>query len=698
MPTIDELKQIRIDKLDAARRAGIDPYPGSIRREQTIAEAREMNGRVVAVVGRVMGKRGHGKLDFLDVRDGTGEVQIVVKADEVSESVYKILDLVDLGDFLAVQGVVGKTQTGELSVFATDIQLVSKALRPLPSEWHGLKDIEERYRQRYVDLVINSGVKEIFITRTKVIRFLRQFLDKHGFLEVETPVLQPIYGGASAKPFVTKHNTLDEQMYLRIAVELYLKRLIVGGFDKVYEIGKNFRNEGIDRQHNPEFTMLEYYWAYADYEQLMVFTELMISELVIEIRGSKIITYQGEMLDFTPPWPRKSYRDVVLEYSGIDINLANSEKELLEQISHKRINLDLTGVVGNGAILDTLYKATARPHLTGPMFLTQRPTAFVTLAKRLPIDLDKTASFQLLIAGKEVINAYNELNDPLDQAKRWRESEELGKRGQEEHEAFDHDYIRALEYGMPPTAGWGMGIDRLVSLLTDQPNIKDVILFPTLRSEEFKVELKEIKTSGVSKKMITTMSGVNAQLTKDQAVKILKFHTKNQNLHRHCYAVGYAMRALAMKLGGDPDVWEVLGVLHDADWEETKDTPDRHTRRTLEWLKEMGIVDGPIVHALMSHNKKYTQLAELDGLMEWALEIVDELTGFIVAVALVRPEKKLSFVTVEAVLKKWKMEEFARAVDRGQIEQCEERLGIKLPEFIKIVLTVMQENHEELGL
>ncbi len=696
MSTIDELKQARIDKLEAVRRAGIDPYPGSIKREQTITEARQMEGRDVAIAGRVIRKRTHGKLHFLDVRDGTGEIQIVVKADEVSESVYKILDLVDLGDFLAAQGLVGKTQAGELSIFITDLQLVSKALRPLPSEWHGFKDIEERYRQRYVDLIINPGVKEIFITRTRVVRYLREFLDLHGFLEVETPVLQPIYGGASAKPFVTQHNTLDEQMYLRIAVELYLKRLIVGGFDKVYEIGKDFRNEGIDRQHNPEFTMLEYYWAYADYEQLMVFTELMISKLVAEIKNSQKITYQGETLDFTPPWPRRSYRDVVLEYAGIDINLANSEKELLEQISQKRINLDLTGVVGYGAILDTLYKTTARSHLVGPMFLTNRPTAFVTLAKRLPGDPDKTSSFQLLIAGKEVINAYNELNDPVDQALRWRESEALADKGQDEHEAFDHDYIRALEYGMPPTAGWGMGIDRLVSILTDQPNIKDVILFPTLRKEVFEVGTKE--TISVKEKLGVATNSSGNQLARAQAIDLLHTHMQNTNLRRHCLAVGYAMRSLAEKLGGNPDVWEVLGILHDADWEETKDDPTQHTRKTLEWLRDLDITDGPIVHALMSHNRKHTKLAQMDGLMEWALETVDELTGFIVATVLVQPEKKLATVSVDSVMRKWGKNEFARAVDRTQIEQCEEKLGIPLPEFIGLTLTAMQTHLDELGL
>lgn len=483
MATIDELKKIRAQKLAALKTKGIDPYPADVIRKQTVVKARAMSGKEVAVAGRIMGLRGHGKIYFLDLVDGTGKIQVVVKSDACDQKSFAIAHLLDLGDFLAVQGEVGKTQAGETSVFAKTFQLISKSLRPLPSEWSRLKDIEERYRQRYVDLVVNPEVRDIFLTRSKVVTFLRNFLDGDGFIEVETPILQPMYGGAAAKPFVTHHNALDMDLYLRISDELYLKRLIVGGFDRVYEIGRDFRNEGIDRQHNPEFTMLEFYWAYANYEDLMKYTETMLSSLIKELKGSYKLMYQGEELNFTPPWPRKTYRDIVLEHIGIDINKVTDEKKLLQAIKAKGIKLDLSGVVGFGGILDTLYKATARPHLVGPLFLTDRPTAFVALAKRKPGEPTKTASFQLLVAGHEIINAYNELNDPEDQATRWRESEKLGKRGHAEHEAFDEDYIRALEYGMPPTAGWGMGIDRLVSILTDQPNIKDVILFPTLKPE-----------------------------------------------------------------------------------------------------------------------------------------------------------------------------------------------------------------------
>lgn len=484
MATIDELKKVRLSKLEALKKNGIDPYPGTIKRSEHIRQARDMEGKTVTLAGRIRGLRGHGKIMFADLVDESGKIQVVFKSDEISEKTFNLLQLADLGDFLAVQGKVGKTQAGEISLFAVDFQILSKSLRPLPDQWSGLKDIEERYRQRYVDLVMNEDVRKIFFKRSQIVSFLRKYFDGQGFMEVDTPVLQPIYGGASAKPFVTHHNVLDIDLYLRISDELYLKRLIVGGFEKVYEIGHDFRNEGVDRAHNPEFTMLEFYWAYADYEKLMEFTQDLFVALLKEVHGSLTFEYQKNTLNFSPPWKRITYRDAIKEYTGIDIDQCDTEDKLLAEIKKKAMMLDLKNVVGFGAVLDALYKQTTRPHLTGPLFLTERPTAFVSLAKRLPNDPRKTASFQLLVAGEELINAYNELNDPIDQAKRWQESEKLGKKSKGEHEAFDGDYIRALEYGMPPTAGWGLGVDRLVAILTNQHTLKDVILFPTLRPEK----------------------------------------------------------------------------------------------------------------------------------------------------------------------------------------------------------------------
>lgn len=485
MSTIDELRAVRTKKVEKLRLLGVDPYPGDTHRTHTIKEARTQEGKPVSVAGRIVGVRGHGKLLFLDLADSSGKIQIVVKDDLVDVHARKLLPFLDLGDFFNAHGEVGKTQAGETSIFAKKLHILAKSMRPLPDQWYGLKDVEERYRQRYVDLLVNPAVRDVFVSRTKIVTFLRKFFDEKGFLEVETPVLQPQYGGASARPFHTNHNALDIDLYLRISDELYLKRLIVAGFEKVYEIGHDFRNEGIDREHNPEFTMLEFYWAYANYSMLMQFTEELFATLLKEVSGSLKINYQGQDLDFTPPWKRVSYREAIATHTGIDIDKADSEDKLKKAIAGKKITIE-EDVVGYGTLLDTLYKRTTRPHLTGPLFLTERPTDFVSLAKRLPDDPRKTASFQLLVAGAELINAYNELNDPVDQAQRFKKSEDLGKIGQTEHEAFDADYIRALEYGMPPTAGWGLGIDRLVAILTGQRTIKDVILFPTLRPEKMK--------------------------------------------------------------------------------------------------------------------------------------------------------------------------------------------------------------------
>lgn len=673
--------------MEELRKQGIDPYPARCRREQTIGEAREREDKSVAVTGRLTSLRGHGKIVFANLVDENGKIQVAFKADLLSHDLFSLLELIDIGDFLSIQGKVGKTQAGEITVFAEDFQIITKSLRPLPDKWYGFKDVEERYRQRYVDLSVNPKVREIFITRTKVIKFLREFLDKDGFLEVETPILQPIYGGASAKPFITHHNVLDVNMFLRISDELYLKRLIVGGFEKVYEIGKDFRNEGIDREHNPEFTMLEFYWAYADYERLMEYTEKMVSSLVKEIKGSLKFSYQGVDLDFTPPWPRETYRDLMLKYTRIDIDKVDNEKKLLSEVKAKKLQVDFAGIVGYGAMLDALYKTYVRSNLVGPLFLTDRPTAFVALAKRLPQDSRKTASFQLVVATREIINAYNELNDPFDQAERWQESEKLGKRGQDVHEAFDTDYICVLEYGMPPTAGWGMGIDRLVAILTNQHTLKDVILFPTLRPK-----------GGYTEKLVKKDWRREEMITREQALEFLHKNMKNNNLRKHCYAVEAVMRALAKHFNEDEDVWRIAGLIHDADYELTKSDSSRHVQTVVSWLKGMG-VDEKIIKAVHAHGWKFVEgCPKPSNKLEWSLYCCDELTGLIVAVTLVRPDKKLSSVTVESVLKKWDNKTFAAGVNREQIKMCEERLGMKLSDFIGIALLAMQEISGELGL
>lgn len=483
---LEQIKQVRLKKIDNLVKNGINPYPQpKLNNRQTCLEAQSMLDKLVVLSGRVMSQRGHGRAFFADLEDLSGRIQLFFQESQFTKSVFdQIQKALDVGDLVSVEGIVFKTKAGQITVDVKNFSLLAKAIRPLPEKWHGFKDTQDRYRQRYLDLIINPEVRQIFITRSKILTRLRSFLDKNGFLEVETPILQPVYGGASAKPFTTHHNTLDMDMYLRISDELYLKRLIVGGLEKVYEVSRDFRNEGVSRFHNPEFTQVEFYWAYVDYDVLMEFTENLLADVIKYIKGSLKIEFQGEKLDFTPPFERITFRDIILKQTGIDIDNITTEKEFKNIIKDKNIKLDLTGVVGLGALFDELYKQLIRSTIIGPTFVIDYPSEMIALAKRKADNPKKIATFQLLACGTELLKAYDELNDPQDQANRWLEEQKLAEKGLDIAMQFDHDYIRALEYGMPPTAGWGMGIDRLTQFLTDQSTIKDVILFPSMRPEE----------------------------------------------------------------------------------------------------------------------------------------------------------------------------------------------------------------------
>ena len=484
---MSDLTDFRLQKLTALKKLKLDPYPQpNLEKRDLCRDIINKIDKTVTVAGRLMLLRGHGKILFADLVDKTGKIQLFFEQNTLGAKM-ELVKLLDLGDIISATGIVFKTQAGEITIRVSEFQILAKNLRPLPEKFHGLTDVEERYRQRYVDLIVNPDSREVFLARSKILTELRHFLDKNGFLEVETPVLQPVYGGASAKPFVTRHNELREDMYLRIADELYLKRLIVGGLEKVYEISKDFRNESVSRFHNPEFTQAEFYWAYVDYDVLMKFTEKLIINLVKTVKKSNQVTFQGKTLNFTSPFPRLTFRDAVLEHTGIDIDEIKSESDFINALEIRHLKLEITGLIGLGALYDALYKEYVRPKLIGPLFLTDYPAEMIALAKRKADNPSKIASFQLLACGTELLKAYNELNDPQDQRDRWLQEEALSKRGLESAMSVDEDYIRALEYGMPPTAGWGMGLDRLTQFLTDSPTIKDVILFPSMKSEETKV-------------------------------------------------------------------------------------------------------------------------------------------------------------------------------------------------------------------
>jgi lysyl-tRNA synthetase class 2 len=481
----------RREKLIALEARGIDPYPAKWEVTHTAAELLEgyrdegppVRGRIA---GRVVSARGHGKTTFLHLADRSGRIQVYLRRDDLGET-YDILEHLDLGDFLGVAGELFRTKTGEVSIRTSEVAVLAKSLRPLPigkeaegRAWHRVVDPEFRYRQRYADLAIRPEMREVFLARARTIRYLRNFLDARGFLEVETPVLQPIYGGAAARPFTTYHNTLDSTLYLRIADELYLKRCIVGGMDRVYEIGKDFRNEGMDRFHNPEFTMLEFYQAYADYEDFMALSEEMLAGLARELTGGTSITYQGTTIDVASPWPRLRFLDALAE-RGVDVHDL-SRAQLKREA--ERLGIEVEAGSSAGKILDDLFGTLVEPRLDGPVFVVDYPAALSPLAKRRKDKHHLVERFEAFLFGKEWANAFSELNDPRDQRARFEEQAAAAAAGDvEAPTTIDEDFLRALEYGMPPTAGMGVGIDRLVMFLTDQPSIRDVILFPTLRPE-----------------------------------------------------------------------------------------------------------------------------------------------------------------------------------------------------------------------
>jgi len=485
MPTIDELKKNRLKKLEAIKKAGILVYPGKTKRTHKTEEAIKdfdklsRSQKEIILAGRIKSLREHGGSTFLHLEDGSGKIQAYFKKNRIGESGYKFfLNNFDIGDFIEIRGVLFKTKRGEKTIEVADFKILSKSLLPLPEKWHGLKDVEERFRKRCLDLIFNPEVKRKFEIRAKIIREIRSFLEKEGFLEVETPVLQPIYGGAKARPFKTHHYTLDMDLYLRISPELYLKRLIIGGFEKVYEIGRIFRNEGIDRSHNPDFTSFEFYWAYANYKDLMKFTEKMFESLIKNTLGKSDIVYEGKKINFKTPWPRIEFSQLLEKYTKIKIEEINAQALKKEA---QKMGIKVVSGASKAEIADEVYKKFCRPKINDPTFIIHHPLGFQPLAKSLEEDPKKLANFQLVVGGWELVNAFSELNDPIEQRKRFKEQEKFFKEGLEEAQRMDEDFLEALEHGMPPAAGFGLGIDRLVALLTDSHSLREIILFPVMR-------------------------------------------------------------------------------------------------------------------------------------------------------------------------------------------------------------------------
>ncbi|MFH0813551.1 MAG: lysine--tRNA ligase [Pseudomonadota bacterium] len=489
---MDTLVKQRIIKIEELRREGINPYPNNFRVDTTASEIKNQFQEITneelfslqerySLAGRIMSIRNFGQAAFFHLQDRTGKLQAFIQKQSSSDS-FRLFKKLDVGDFVGIIGKPFRTKTNELTILVEELSVLSKSLQPLPEKWHGLTDIETRYRQRYLDLIMNSKARSVFEQRSVIIQALRNFLCVRDFFEVETPMMHPIPGGATARPFKTFHNALGMELYLRIAPELYLKRLVIGGLERVFEINRNFRNEGISTQHNPEFTMLEFYQAYATYEDLMTLTEEMISHLVQLLYGDLTVTYQGQLLDFTPPWKRITLKDSLSTVGGFDADFLNHPSRMLEVLETHSIKV--TGNEPLGKLHTLLFETMVEPQLIQPTFVINYPVEVSPLSRRRDDNPSEVERFELFIAGKEIANAFSELNDPIDQNERFLKQVEE-RRGDEDHPPeADEDFIRALEYGMPPTAGEGVGIDRLVMILTDSPSIRDVILFPLMRPEK----------------------------------------------------------------------------------------------------------------------------------------------------------------------------------------------------------------------
>jgi lysyl-tRNA synthetase class 2 len=528
---LSEQEQVRRQSLDEMIKMGINPYPQEAFEVNTSATeilekfpGNPEKFKQVSIAGRIMSRRIMGAASFTELQDSTGRIQLYFKRDDIcpdeDKSLYNIVfkRLLDIGDIIGVEGFVFTTQMGEITIHVTKLKVLSKSLRPLPivkekdgKVYDAFTDPEQRYRMRYVDLIVNEDVKDTFVKRTKVINSMRNFFNEHGYLEVETPILQPIPGGAAARPFVTHHNALDIPLYLRIANELYLKRLIVGGFDGVYEFAKDFRNEGMDRMHNPEFTVLEIYVAYKDYRWMMDFTEAMIERVVMETTGSKSVKLGDKTIHFERPFARVPILEAIKTHTGYDVS-GMDEKGLREVC--RSLNIEVDDSMGKGKLIDELFGELCEPHYIQPTFITDYPVEMSPLCKRHRDNPELTERFELMINGKEIANAYTELNDPIDQRRRFEEQMKLSERGDDEAMFIDQDFLRALEYGMPPTSGMGIGIDRLVMLLTGQTSIQEVLFFPQMRPEKTKkvLDTNELKRYGIPEEWgkLILASGVNS--------------------------------------------------------------------------------------------------------------------------------------------------------------------------------------------
>ncbi|MGE0190681.1 MAG: lysine--tRNA ligase [Planctomycetota bacterium] len=710
---LEEQRAVRLAKLEALQAEGIVPFADRFARTHDLAGVRRAaeategtpaaDAPLLRSAGRVMTVRPFGRLVFFHLQDGSGRCQVALDEKDVGADVIaRFSRFVDLGDHIGVEGRVGRTKKGEPTLFATSWTFLSKALRPLPEKWKGLGDLEARQRERYLDLVSNPDTRARFRLRTRFVRELRRYLDDHGFEEVDTPVLQTKASGALARPFHSHHNALDMAVVLRIAPETWLKQCVAGGLDRVYEIARCFRNEGMDPSHLQDFTLVEWYAAYWDYRDNMAFTESLILHLLDEVVGSRIIEHGGRRIDFTTPWPVRPMRDLIRDDCGIDVEAHPTADGLRAAIRAAAIRLerDDLDVVGRGTLIDLLYKKVSRPKLIDPVFVTEHPIDLSPLARRSDSAPLRTDRYQLVVNTWEVVNAYSELVDPIDQRQRFEAQASARAGGDDEALEVDEDYLKCMEHGMPPMSGWGMGLERFLALVTDQENLREVVLFPLMRplahdageaapaaSAEPTNETSSIDVSDIARAAADDVEDLGV----DEATARALFDewVTTPSLRRQMEMTRVVMGALARHRGANEEAWRLVGLLHNLDYDREKD-PRRHTLVAAEVLRDAGMHPAAL-HAICAHNDKNLEGTGIvcTSALDHALSASEAVVGLIHAAAQVLPTRSISDLEVKSAVKRHRDAKFAATVERDLIERSG-ALGLSLEAFYELAIDALK--------
>jgi lysyl-tRNA synthetase, class II len=683
---------VRLKKLENIKKAGINPYPASFDKQNSVIEIQNSDdGTKLKTAGRLMTIRDMGKLVFCHLQDESGKAQISLKSDEIDKEKFDFfLKNIDMGDFVGVEGEVFTTQKGEKTLLVKEYTVLSKTLLSLPDKWHGLKDSEIRYRKRYLDLIMNPEEMNKFKIRTKVISLVREYLDNLGFTEVETPILQVLYGGTNAKPFSTHINAYDMPMYLRVAPELYLKRLVVGGFEKVYEIAKNFRNEGVDQTHNPEFTMIEWYESYVDYNTMMDRTEGMYKFIAKKLFNKETIQLHDKKIDLSGKWSRMPLIDSIKKFADIDVNKLDDEE--LEKIV-KDNQIEIAGESNRGQMIFAIFDKLVCDKLQDPIWIIDYPKEVSPLSKTHRSNPELVERFECYIGGKEIGDGWSEIINPVEQRNRFENEQAAMRAGDEEAHPMDEDFIQALEHGMPPLGGIGIGIDRLVMLFTNCWSIRDIMLFPIMKPKNGNIQ--EVK-----------QEELNLGIDLKGAQELVDKHIVDNVTKLHLIESQAIMQGLAHHFKEDEEKWGILGLLHDIDWDLTKDDTKQHCIKAVEILKKAGVSEQAVniiqAHCYGQGSDKFIGPEELKDKkrtqrVEHALAAAETLTGLIVASALMQPDKKLASVKLSSLKKKFKSKNFAANCNREIMKECE-KIGLSIDEFLEIGLTSMQNVSDKLGL